>query len=238
MSTSIRPNTRSASLTARLISSAFVTSSGSAIALPLCPAIMSSSFFGSRAVATTRNPCARAERTNSRPKPLEQPVTNHTGTSIWLFAMSHSPFLIRSNDRQERLRGRPNCSSPLGNAACAGAYPRHVLLSDRFRELGHDLVEMQMLKQFESGGAEDMRVLQNLHGIPVATFHQQRQRGSGNRDQNCFLSGEKPMHCAVVGFVGKAARENPVDIPFHHRRHRHPPQWIDDGENVCGADII
>ena len=47
---------------------------------------------------------------------------------------------------------------------CAGAYPRHVLLSDRFRELGHDLVEMQMLKQFESGGAEDMRVLQNLHG--------------------------------------------------------------------------
>jgi len=47
----------------------------------------------------------------------------------------------------------------------AGAHLRHVLLDDRFRELGHDLVEMQMLQQFKPGRAEDVRVLQNLHGI-------------------------------------------------------------------------
>jgi len=54
---------------------------------------------------------------------------------------------------------------------CAGTDPRHMLLDDRFRELGHDLIEMQMFKQFESGGAEDVRVLQNLDGIPVTAFH-------------------------------------------------------------------
>ena len=36
-----------------------------------------------RALATTRKPPASSWRTNSRPKPVEQPVTNHTGAEFW-----------------------------------------------------------------------------------------------------------------------------------------------------------
>src|ERR1019366_660882 len=69
---------------------------------------------------------------------------------------------------------------------------------------------MQMFEQLEPGRAEDMCVLQNLYSIPIAALDQQRQRRSRKRDQNGFLAGEKPVHDAVAGFIGKPAREDRV----------------------------
>src|ERR1035438_2604674 len=107
---------------------------------------------------------------------------------------------------------------------CAGPNTRHVLLSKRSREVWHNLVEMQMLEQLEPGRAEDMRVLQHLYGIPIAALDEQRQRCPRDGNQNGFLSGKKSVHDAVVGFIREAASEDPVDIPFHHRWHRQPPE--------------
>ena len=46
------------------------------------------------------------------------------------------------------------------------------------------------------------------------------------------------MHDAVVGFIGKTAREDAVDISLHYRWHRKPPEWIDDCNGISGANVI
>ena len=65
---------------------------------------------------------------------------------------------------------------------------RNVLVGNGRREVRHDFVEVQMLEQFEAGRTQNMCVLQNLHGIPIAGLHQHWQRRSREGDENGFLS--------------------------------------------------
>ena len=102
----------------------------------------------------------------------------------------------------------------------------------------HNLVEMQMLEQLEPGRAEDMRVLQHLYGIPIAALDEQRQRCPRDGNQNGFLSGKKSVHDAVVGLVREAASEDSIDIPFHHRWHRQPPERVEDRQDIGTTNVV
>ncbi len=57
----------------------------------------------------------------------------------------------------------------------AGTDTGQVLFGGGGRELREDLAEMQMLEEFETDRTEDLGVLQGLHGLPAAAFHQERQ---------------------------------------------------------------
>jgi hypothetical protein len=46
-----------------------------------------------------------------------------------------------------------------------------MLFGDGIRELWHNAVEMDVLKQLEAGRAKDMCVLQNLHGVPITALN-------------------------------------------------------------------
>jgi hypothetical protein len=54
----------------------------------------------------------------------------------------------------------------------AGPNARHVLFGSGIREVRRDLVEMEMLEQLKPGRTEHMRVLQSLHGLPIAALLQ------------------------------------------------------------------
>ncbi len=73
---------------------------------------------------------------------------------------------------------------------------------------------------------------------PSSRLHQDRQRRTGDRDQNRLLAGQQSTHDPVVGDIGKPARKHPVDVTLHHRGHRHPPQRIDQCHHIRHADII
>ena len=45
-----------------------------------------------------------------------------------------------------------------------------MLFGGGLRKVRHDLVEMQMFEQLEPRRAEDVCVLQNLNGVPVAAL--------------------------------------------------------------------
>ncbi len=47
---------------------------------------------------------------------------------------------------------------------------REVLLDDGGLQIRNDLVEMDVLEKLESRGTKDMRILEDLHGIPVAAL--------------------------------------------------------------------
>ncbi len=51
---------------------------------------------------------------------------------------------------------------------------RQMSLDHRVGKMWHDLIEMQVLQQLKTRGPEDVRVLQNLEGIPPAILSQHR----------------------------------------------------------------
>ncbi len=103
---------------------------------------------------------------------------------------------------------------------CAEPGALHVHFGGRLRKAWNNFVEMQMFEQVKAGRTEDVCILQNLHGIPVSALDQQRQRRSRHDDENGLFPGPESPDDTIVRFVSKAAREDPINVPFHHRRHR------------------
>jgi len=115
-----------------------------------------------------------------------------------------NPDMLRSRRNPSAIIGR-SCEMP------ADTVPNlpHAPIRDGMGEIRHDFIEMHMLEQRESGGAQDVRILQHLHGIPVAAPDQQRQRRARYGDQNGFLAGKQSMYDAIPGLIGKATRKKP-----------------------------
>ncbi len=155
---------------------------------------------------------------------------NQTGVSVAVFAI----VALLCSQRARRETGQPAGKCRRAQDRTSSQTPAGLGRG----KVRRDLVEVQMFEQLEAGRAEDVGVLQDLHRVPATALGEQRQGSPRQGDQHGLLAGHQALHDAVLGIIGEAAGEHPVDVALHHRRHRQPPQGIDDGQDVGSADVV
>src|ERR1035441_8689577 len=110
----MHPNFSSACRTARAICARSVTSNCTASAFSSCPEASPVSRSRWRAVTTARQPWSSTSLASSLPKPVEQPVINHTGDCCCVISFSflHSMVIVSPGCEQFHSRLDFQLSSP------------------------------------------------------------------------------------------------------------------------------
>src|ERR1700693_1607606 len=181
-STSIPPKCCSALFADASTSTGLVTSSSSTSARSPLPFAMSSTFAGSRAVTTARNPRSRNILASSRPKPVEQPVMNQTLSVVDPLVSAGVAMLVwgeRSALKLSEARAQPIAGPPTAPGRSSSVAVRKFVAA-RARGAGGLLASLTMSFAFQiegTAGAARAGVFSTPHGavetpafMPVGTL--------------------------------------------------------------------
>src|ERR1035437_525269 len=215
-STSMPPNFFSAALMAAAIWPWFVTSSLSTKASPLAAKASTSS--GLRAVTTVRKPRSSAWVASSRPKPVEQPVINQTGVSVFVDFLFFMVIVIIFPKGSWKSR---SCGRVKGTHA-------HQLFV-------HELLDAHARKFASIAGVLDAAERQ-VRGRPgrVVDEHHARVNAAGHAFAARNIPGEDRSPQPEIRVIGEGHRLILIFDPEEERDR--PEEFLSEG-GIAGFDI-